>query len=365
MSSRSALVAGVIALPCLLTGGAEAGGSGARASLPNSTIAVHAPAQCQGRAASIVGTLGRDEIHGTKGRDVILARAGNDLVFAGGRRDIVCGGKGQDRIVAGRGDDLLVGAGGDDVLRPGRAAYQDKIRTGRGDDVIRAKAGRYTQTCVVYRHAPGAVAVDLTAHSATGPLGNDRLYGVDCVIGSRHADQIRGRSLRPDTLYGGNGDDRLDGRGGLDFIWAEDGDDAIETGSTGVPRRRSCSVVVGGPGADEVSGGRGCQSVEGGEGADRIDVGPGGDVVISVYSDAGSRPLDYAVDVLIGRSGRDILFGQEGRDILQGGPGRDYLDAGAGDDDLFGGRHFDRGRGGGDRTGDLCVSVERARGCED
>lgn len=365
MFSRSARAIVVLALACLLSSVGEAVKTGSAAIATRSVdITLGSSAQCHGRAPTIVGTPGPDVIQGTSKRDVILARAGNDVVHAGAKRDVICGGQGQDAILGGPGDDLLLGADGDDILRPGRAFYQDTIGPGRGDDVVRAKTAASFQACVLYRHSPGPVAIDLVAHSATGTSGEDRLFGVDCVVGSPYADQIRGRGLRSESLYGGAGNDIIDGHGGLDFIRGEEGDDAIETGSTGLPRGRGCTDIVGGPGADHVSGGRGCQYVEGGEGPDRIDVGPGPDIVISVYSDAGSRPLDYAVDVAIGRAGRDLLVGQEGRDILRGGVGRDSLHGGAGDDDLFGGRHLDTGRGGGDRSGDLCVSIERARGCE-
>lgn len=81
--------------------------------------------QCDGLAATIVGTLGDDNIKGTSGDDVIVARGGNDIVHSGRGEDVICGDQGDDElhgqneadaIFGGRGDDTLIGGARDDLL---------------------------------------------------------------------------------------------------------------------------------------------------------------------------------------------------------------------------------------------------------
>ncbi len=74
---------------------------------------------CAGRAATIVGTDGDDDITGTAGNDVIHARRGNDTVRASGGDDVVCGGAGNDVLRGGAGNDDLRGEAGTDLCRGG------------------------------------------------------------------------------------------------------------------------------------------------------------------------------------------------------------------------------------------------------
>lgn len=108
-------------------------------------------ARCGGKAATIVGTAGKDILRGTRGRDVIAGLGGNDRIFGAGRGDLICGGAGRDRIVGGpgndrlfgnRGNDVLVGGGGDDRLVGGPGSDRliggpglDRLIGGRGRDV--------------------------------------------------------------------------------------------------------------------------------------------------------------------------------------------------------------------------------------
>ena len=65
--------------------------------------------ECNGRAATEVGTTGRDTIRGTPGDDVIGARGGNDTVFGEGGNDRLCGGGGNDFLEGSTGRDHLFG----------------------------------------------------------------------------------------------------------------------------------------------------------------------------------------------------------------------------------------------------------------
>lgn len=95
-----------------------------------------------------------------------------------------------------------------------------------------------------------------------------------------------------DTLFGGDGDDILDGGDGNDSLFGGNDDDTL----------------YGGDGNDKLVGDNGSDKLYGGNGDDVLD----------------------------GGTGRDHLFGGEGNDILTGGDGDDHLDGNTGDDILTG-----------------------------
>jgi Ca2+-binding RTX toxin-like protein len=205
--------------------------------------------RCFGRATTIVGTNGSDELLGTAGDDVIVAlggsdlirgRAGDDLICSGGGSDWaviggpgddrISGGAGKDSINGGRGNDRLKGEAGadwldgyadDDVLLGGSegdislygGAGKDRVRGGSGDDTIDADPGNDRLS-----GGPGndtidffplgldtRVIVDLTA-GTSGGAGNDSLSSLENV----------GGGIEDDILIGDAGDNVLDGSGGSD-----------------------------------------------------------------------------------------------------------------------------------------------------
>ena len=60
-----------------------------------------------------------------------------------------------------------------------------------------------------------------------------------------------------DDLYGGPGDDIINGRAGNDEIWGGEGDDILRAAGTARPQEESefIDVVHGGPGNDLIYGG--------------------------------------------------------------------------------------------------------------
>ena len=107
------------ALPGSGAGGPGAGGGGLAG----------AAARCAGRAATVIGSNGRDRLRGTAKADVIVGLGGNDVIEARGGDDLVCGGAGADALKGGAGADRLLGEAGADRLArrrrarpPGRAA---------------------------------------------------------------------------------------------------------------------------------------------------------------------------------------------------------------------------------------------------
>jgi uncharacterized delta-60 repeat protein len=115
-----------------------AGGGGPGAGAPGGPrrAGVLGAPRCGGRAATIVGTAGRDRLRGTRRADVIVALAGNDTVRGLGGADRICGGPGRDLLAGGAGADRLLGG-------PGR----DRLQGGLGRDSCLGGAGRDRGTC--------------------------------------------------------------------------------------------------------------------------------------------------------------------------------------------------------------------------
>lgn len=360
--------------------------------------AAHAGATCFGRAATIIGTAGDDNLDGTPQRDVIVGRGGNDtingrggndLVCAGKRRDTVFGGGGNDRIKGGRGSDVLLGDSGDDRLLGGAA--EDALFGGPGADVFNGGKGRFD--AAVFTDAGRGVTVDLDAGTARGE-GRDQIRSVAAVFGSAHDDDITGTGT-PNLLSG------------------EAGDDTLHGGTGGNPNRALFDGLRGGPGADSFTGGaepvavlydqagrgvtvdlqagmatgegndmltsidgifgsrhadsltgdnadnallpwRGNDDVDGGGGFDTVFYdsatsgvtaslaagtasGEGNDTLVNIENLSGSPQGD----TLTGDDGPNILVGLGGDDTLAGGPGNDVLLGGAGSDTLDGGNGTD------------------------
>lgn len=98
------------------------------------------PAQtCQGKAATIVGTNGPDNLKGTKGADVFVTLDGKDKVNARAGNDTVCAGTGNDHVVGGGGNDDEFGEGGNDHLIGNKG--NDDLNGGPGKDKCLGGAG--------------------------------------------------------------------------------------------------------------------------------------------------------------------------------------------------------------------------------
>lgn len=74
---------------------------------------------CNGKAVTIPGTPGNDNINGTDGDDVITGLGGNDNINGRGGDDTICGGPGNDNINGGSGHDYIDGGPGNDNINHG------------------------------------------------------------------------------------------------------------------------------------------------------------------------------------------------------------------------------------------------------
>ena len=138
-----------------------------------------------------------------------------------------------DTLVGADSDDILSGLAGDDIILAG--AGNDDLRGGDGADIFLPGAGNDTVSgdddfdSVSYDYVPGitpftGIVLDLAAGFASNDgFGTiDTLLGIEDVSGTRFDDNILGDD-NLNGLFGGDGDDTIDGREGFDEVWGRCG----------------------------------------------------------------------------------------------------------------------------------------------
>ena len=250
-----------------------------------------------------------------------------------------------------------------------RGTVIENLVAGQGDDQVIANAavneldGGPGSDTVSYVGSDAGVRVDLEAGTgAGGHAQGDALSNFEHVVGSAHADELRGDG-GANRLSGGAGDDALYGNAGADTLDGGAGNDRLYG-------HESADRLRGGRGADTLDGGAGADTLEGGSGENSAayrgsDIGvevnldsgvvsgghAAGDTLISIKHLIGSAYADTLTgdadaNQLGGGGGNDRLAGGGGNDVLAGGAGDDMLAGGAGNDVLAGGAGADTLGGG-------------------
>ncbi|WP_233288760.1 calcium-binding protein [Streptomyces calvus] len=144
--------------------------------------------------------------------------------------------------------DVVLGDGNDTI-----AAFTPGIGTvsgGPGDDELHAH----------------------TARTVLGGAGNDMVMGPAALHGGDGMDHLMGDSSNQ-RMWGGRGDDMIEGYGGDDTVHAGPGDDHAMGGD-------GRDILLGGSGNDTLDGEGGDDLVCGGTGKDTLEGGPGRDIVL-------------------------------------------------------------------------------------
>jgi subtilisin family serine protease len=143
-----------------------------------------------------------------------------------------------------------------------------------------------------------------------------------------------GASTVIENITAGDGNDRIGGNAGANFIYGMRGNDTINggLGNDKLDGGADNDLLQGAIGNDQLIGGFGHDTLIAGEGNDLLVGGVGLDMLIG----------EDGNDQLLGVGGNDNLNGGAGNDRLEGGAGRDTLTAGAGNDSFV----FTRGSGG-------------------
>ncbi|MBW8814079.1 MAG: hypothetical protein JF588_11695 [Caulobacterales bacterium] len=355
--------------------------------------------------ATFTGTSGDDTFTGDAGFDNASGGPGNDSLSGGGGGDNLAGGAGRDTLDGGSGDDTLFSgdrsptfnlpyAGnpytlpvvdtGSEVDNLTGGDGSDRIFAGYGDNVDGGPDGSFGDYLFIsFQGAPSGVTADFGLASQT--IGGGVITGIENVSyiqGSQFADNITARSTGvgysdftavlgmggndtltagyyTGTLFGGDGDDLVDGRPSqyLDLVDGGAGNDTLYTntntfatadGGAGNDTIYAHGVTRGGAGNDtiamqqtyyagQVSGDDGDDKITAAASGNRIAGGAGADTITGDSADdflfSGSFSADGVNPADDAGLEHDKLSGGGGNDVLAIGYGDD-ADGGAGTDTL-------------------------------
>jgi Ca2+-binding RTX toxin-like protein len=173
----------------------------------------------------------------------------------------------------------------------------------------------------------------LTGIYIDGGGGNDRIWVDDGVtVGA-----VINGGLGNDRIHGGGGSDTIHGDKGNDWLWGGSGDDVVhgDAGNDHLFGGAGLDQLYGDAGQDALAGEADDDQMFGGDGHDRLRGGDGND---ELWGDAGKDQLygELGDDLLFGGDDNDKLWGGDGNDVIKGGDGGDHLNGGLGDDLLDG-----------------------------
>ncbi|MFF8451552.1 calcium-binding protein [Streptomyces leeuwenhoekii] len=154
---------------------------------------------------------------------------------------------------------------------PADSARPDRIDVflGDGNDTVAA----FTPGVGTVSGGPGDDELHAhTARTVLGGAGNDMVMGPAALYGGDGMDHLMGDSGNQ-QMWGGRGDDMIEGYGGDDTVHAGSGDDHAMGGD-------GRDIVLGGPGNDTLDGEGGDDLVCGGTGKDALEGGPGRNIVL-------------------------------------------------------------------------------------
>lgn len=182
----------------------------------------------------ITGRGGNDLICAGRGHDMVRGNAGDDRIDGGPGADFLVGHVGNDLLLGDAGGDVLVGAEGNDEMRAAGSAF-DFLIGGPGDD--RYDGGGGATDIASLEEAPVGVTVDLglTTPQNTGE-GLDTFVGTEGLVGSEFNDVLRGQNVAAELgngLFGLDGSDTIFGLDGNDVISGGAGNDNVGTGLDG------------------------------------------------------------------------------------------------------------------------------------
>ncbi|MBD2412417.1 DUF4347 domain-containing protein [Nostoc calcicola FACHB-3891] len=196
---------------------------------------------------NLLGSSKNDYLYGQDDSDRLYGNAGNDYLYGGNSDDTLDGGvgndslygeNGNDRLIGGIGNDYLFGGVGDDVLDGGAGTdYLNESSnvnftltntqlSGLGSDTL-ISIEQVTLTGGISDNILNASAFSLGKVYLYGGIGNDTLNGGagnDYLYGEDNSDRLTGGAGN-DYLYGGNGDDLLNGGAGNDYLYGQGGAD--------------------------------------------------------------------------------------------------------------------------------------------
>jgi hypothetical protein len=158
-----------------------------------------------------------DAERSTRGRH---AQGGDD---GRGGDDVICGGYGDDTLLGGKGDDIVLGQ--ENRYGPDDEYYGDTIIDGPGDDLMDG-GDDLGIDYVTFEQATSGITLDQATGVVTGGSGNDTFTRIGWISGTKYDDVLKG-SDNTSYIDGDDGDDTITLGGGDNLAWAGDGDDSV------------------------------------------------------------------------------------------------------------------------------------------
>ena len=209
----------------------------------------------------------------TEGDDLLVSRSDQGETILGlGGNDQITGGAGNDALDGGLGNDKMAGGLGNDTYSVDSSNDTVTELINQGHDTVLAS--------ISYSLPDNVEDLTLTGVSAVNGTGN----GLDNVIIGNAADNY---------LYGGDGNDQLDGQAGDDYLYGQAGNDLLNggDGQDWIVGDLGDDILSGGAGNDRLFGGLGNDILIGGQGKDRLTGGADADQFVL-------SPLDKNFDII-------------------------------------------------------------------
>ncbi|WP_373987441.1 hypothetical protein [Duganella sp. BuS-21] len=273
---------------------------------------------------TVIGSLFGDLLTGSAGTDVLDGLFGNDTLDGGAGADILLGGFGNNNLLGGAGADALISLGGKDLLDGGL----DSDTAVLPFDFSAYTVSRPNATDTVLTNksdANNVITVRGVENFSFGGFGGTAmtLAEVQANIPSDFDDNLVGDG-DANTLNGGLGNDRMEGKGGDDtYVVNAAGDNVVEAETEGTD---SVTVAFTAVGTYAMSA-----NVENATITGTLAVNVTGNPMDNVLTGNG------AANKIDGGAGNDSISGGLGNDTIIGGAGNDTIDGGAGSDSMAGG----------------------------
>ena len=304
-------------------------------------------------------------ITGDETNNLLFGRAGGHEYRGLGGNDIIGGGGGDDILRGGDGDDILRGGAGDDILEGGLGA--DTFLGGAGIDTL------------TYENSEAGVDIGLSHRGDF--TGDPKIESLRDVVGNNDIEILIGSAFNDNLRAHGTNDSTIQGLAGIDNIYGGLGNDILDGGEGS-----DSYYFSGAYGTDIIQGEQGISEINSlifriwigqssffsidreADGDVRIDTGGGNSVTIKAdaFNNGGNFNWRYEADVdgskktvgylqfntpnedgvIEGGNNKDFLIGSAGSQTLRGLGGDDYIYGGAGEDTLVGGTGADRLGGG-------------------
>ncbi|MBW8382048.1 MAG: hypothetical protein K0M69_05950, partial [Youngiibacter sp.] len=286
----------------------------------------------------------------------IMLGSGNDNFTitdtAGGTMTAVHGGGGEDTIIiSGNSGPLVVyGDTSEDGSRYDGTynvlGYDANTFTNPGIDTINASVSTHGLTIyggpgddiINGSQGPDNIAGGSGADEIYGEGGDDIIFGdsgINADLEARMITLITTETASGDTLYGGAGKNIIFGDHG--YITYVGMTQGIHKVSAPGTIERIESTSEGNSGDDILTGGDDAEILIGGPGADKIYGNGGDDVMLGDHGDIAVTDMLVTIDSNVRTDGGDdIMTGDLGADIMIGGTGGDEITGGAGNNVMLG-----------------------------